>query len=212
MSNPFFSVIVPAYNAENHIRTLLDSIASQTFKDYELIVICDSCTDNTEQIAKSYGAVTERVAFGRDGLSRDRGLDMARGQWILFADDDDWYHWNDAFELLYNHIKMFPDNLDLIAFGYLKGTQGYISPDKENIFKPRVDHVWSSCWRRSRIGDARFGAAVFSSDTYFMKAMRSHVRGCAILNAPLYYYNFMRPGSQTDLFCKGIIRQSPVAE
>ena len=47
---PFFSVIVPAYNSAEYIRKGLDSIKEQAFTDYELIIVCDSCTDNTEEI------------------------------------------------------------------------------------------------------------------------------------------------------------------
>lgn len=47
-----FSIIIPAHEAENRIRVALDSIKQQTFKDYELIVVCDACTDRTEEIAK----------------------------------------------------------------------------------------------------------------------------------------------------------------
>lgn len=210
MSNPVFSVIVPAHNAENHIRRLLDSIAAQTFTDYELIVVCDNCTDSTEQIAQSYGARTERVSFGRDGLARDHGIELARGSWILFADDDDWFMHENVFQELFEVICK--SDADIVAFGYECRTRGYVKPIHKNVFKPRVDHVWSSAWRRERIGDARFGDAVFCSDTYFLRDMKSRVRNIAIYDAPLYYYNFLRPGSQTDLFCKGIIRQSPVAE
>lgn len=208
MNNPFFSIIVPAHNAENHIRKLLDSISSQTFNDYELIVICDDCTDSTEQIARSYGAVTANVSFGRDGLSRDAGIAIARGQWILFADDDDWFLHESVFQKLYDVANK--TDADVIAFGYECRNRGYIKPESRYVFKPRIDHVWSSCWRRDKIGDARFGDAVFCSDTYFLKAMRHHSH--VLYDMPLYYYNFMRPGSQTDLFCRGIIRQSPVAE
>ena len=212
MSNPLFSIIVPAYNAQDHIRRLLDSIKSQSFTDYELIVICDSCTDNTEQIAKEYGAVTDTVTFGRDGLSRDRGIELAHGEWILFADDDDWYLHEYCFQQLADKISEQNFDVDMIAFGYIFKTKGYITPIHGNIFTPRIAHVWSSCWRKSAIRDARFGNAVFSSDTYFLKAMHSNVRNYTLWNMPLYYYNFLRKGSQTDLFCRGIIRQSPVAE
>ena len=212
MSNPFFSVIVPAHNAENHIRHLLDSIVSQTFQDYELIVVCDNCTDKTFRIAFDYTDKVFLSDYGRDGLARDKGIKFASGEWILFADDDDWFIGNRCFGELADFISILNDDVDLVAFGYECRTRGYIKPARENIFKPRVDHVWSSAWRRECIGTARFGDAVFCSDTYFLRDMKSRVRNIAIYDAPLYYYNFLRPGSQTDLFCKGKLRQSPVAE
>jgi glycosyltransferase involved in cell wall biosynthesis len=48
MSKPFFSVIVPAHNSAEYIQRGLQSIVSQSFTDYELIVVCDACTDNTK--------------------------------------------------------------------------------------------------------------------------------------------------------------------
>lgn len=212
MSNPFFSIIIPAYNAEEHIRRGLDSIYSQTFRDYELIVICDSCGDRTEQIAKEYGAITERVFYGRDGLSRDRGIELATGEWILFMDDDDWFYTETAFERIANKISLSDPDIDMVAFGYEYKSKGYKPPTGHELFTPRIAHVWSKAWRRASIGAARFGNAVFCSDTYFLKAMKTRVKKYAAIDQSLYYYNFLRPGSQTDLFCKGVIRQSPVAE
>ena len=210
MSNPFFSIIIPANNAENYIRPLLDSIAAQTFRDYEIIVICDSCTDGTERIAREYGARTESVSFGRDGLSRDRGIELATGDWILFADDDDWFLYDTAFRKLYDVAS--GTDADVIAFGFEFRTKGIIHPSDSRLFVPRIDHVWSSAWRRSSIGTARFGNAVFCSDTYFLRDMKARVRKHVLFDYPIYYYNFLRPGSQTDLFVKGIIKESPVAE
>ena len=63
-----FSIIIPAHNAADHIRNALESVAEQTFEDYETIVVCDSCTDDTEEIAKGYGAKT--VAVGYHGTGR----------------------------------------------------------------------------------------------------------------------------------------------
>ena len=212
MTHPFFSIVIPAYNAENHIRRLLDSIKSQVFTDYEIIVVCDNCTDNTEQIAREYGAITAGVSFGRDGLTRDYALTLAHGQWILFADDDDWFVDDLCFDRLKNFILPLADDVDLVAFGYECAGKGYIKPVRENVFKPRIDHVWSSAWRRDRIINAHFGDAVFCSDTYFLRDMKPNVRSFVLFDKPIYYYNFMRAGSQTDLFVHGIIRQSPVAE
>ena len=213
MSKPFFSIVIPAFNAEGHIRVLLNSIRDQTFRDYEIIVVCDSCTDRTEEIAKEYGAITECVQFRSDGLTRDTALELlVSGEWILFADDDDWFCREDSFQTLADFIRTQDDTTDMIAFGYECRNRGYIPPNRQNIFVPRKDHVWSSCWRASAIGPARFGNAVFCSDTYFLKAMKSRVRHYELLDVPIYYYNFLRQGSQTDLFCKGIIKESPVAE
>ena len=216
MSEPFFSVIVPAHNASGHIRKLLDSVASQSSRDYELIVVCDNCTDDTEQIARGYGAVTESVSFGRDGLSRDRGIELASGTWILFADDDDWFLHEYVFQQIHDAIMNHAGTgIDVLAFGYIFRTKGYRPPFGQELYTPRVAHVWAKCWRRQAVIDAgaKFGDAVFSSDTYFLRAMREYCNGEAFpLNMPMYYYNFMRPGSQTDLFVHGKIRQSPVAE
>lgn len=216
MKSTLLSVIIPAYNAENHIRKLLDSIAAQSFHDYEIIVICDSCTDNTQKIAQEYGAITESVSFHRDGLARDRGVELANGQWILFADDDDWFLHEYCFQQLADVIMNGNGNgLDVIAFGYVFRTKGYKEPFGKELFTPRIAHVWSKCWRKQAIlnAGAKFTDAVFSSDTYFLKSMREYCNGQALpFNMPLYYYNFMRKGSQTDLFRQGIIRQSTVAE
>lgn len=207
---PKFSVIIPAYNASRHIRKLLDSIREQTFTDYELIVVCDSCADDTEQIARSYNAITDNVTFGLDGLTRDRGIQLASGDWVLFADDDDWFLHEYCFQQISDAVT--GQDIDALAFGYIFKTRGYIAPTHDNIFTPRIAHVWSTAWRRSAIGDAHFGNARFSSDTYFLKGMKQNVRNYDFLNMPIYYYNFLRPFSQTDLFCKGLIKQSPVAE
>ena len=72
-----FSIIIPAHNSAGYIQNALDSVVEQTFEDYELIVVCDSCTDNTEEIAKEYGARTVAVDYHCDGLTRNKGIEMA---------------------------------------------------------------------------------------------------------------------------------------
>lgn len=215
MSNPFFSVIIPAHNAEEYIEVGLESIRTQTFQDFELIVVCDNCTDKTEQIAKVYGATTYSVSFGRDGLARDFGIEHAHGDWILFMDDDDRFLHEFCFQQIADEIARCNEQygpIDMLAFGYIFRHRGYKAPYDDELFTPRIAHVWSKAWRRDLIGDARFGDAVFCSDTYFLRDMKQRVHTIGALDMPIYYYNFMRAGSQTDKFVRGIIRQSPVAE
>ena len=116
MSKPFFSIVIPAHNAEGHIRVLLNSIREQTFSDYEIIVVCDSCTARPEEIAREYGAITDRVQFGCDGLTRDRALELVSGEWILFADDDDWFLRVDSFQTLADFIRTQIGNIGFSFF------------------------------------------------------------------------------------------------
>ena len=115
-----FSVIIPAYNAEDRIRKVLESIKIQEFTDYELIVVCDSCTDNTEKIAREeYGAITSEETFHNDGLSRSTGLDMASGDYILFLDDDDWWISDDILTMLDKVIDSSSPVIDIFQFGFI---------------------------------------------------------------------------------------------
>ena len=83
MNKPFFSVIVPAHNAAGRIRKLLDSIKMQTFDDYQLIVVCDDCQDNTAEIAREYTETVLEVGWHSCGKTRNLALNYAVGEWVL---------------------------------------------------------------------------------------------------------------------------------
>ena len=204
-----FSVIVPAHNSEQYIGKLLESVKSQTFKDFELIVVCDNCSDCTGLAARGYADRIITTHYGRDDLARDAGLSEAQGDWILFADDDDWFCDDSCFQQIADAINT--NDTDIIAFGYICKGRGYVSPSRLTVFNPGDAHVWSNCWKRSAITGAKFGDAVFCSDTYFVRDVKIRTQRYVLLDQPLYYYNFKRPGSQTDKLIRGEIRQSPVA-
>jgi len=194
---PFFSVIVPAYNAADHIKPLMTSIATQTFQDYELIVVCDSCIDDTEEIAKSYGARTIPVQYHLDGLTRNKGIDEARGQWLLFADDDDWFLHEYAFEQLADMAGKHDE--DAVLFSHIDRERGYMRHSPDNIHVP----VWSKCWRREFIGDTRFPYRHYWSDCDFHNKIMRKPHKFVYWDMPLYYYNFMRKGSITQKVLDG---------
>ena len=91
VKRPFFSVIVPAHNSEEYIMKGLQSVMDQDFEDYELIVVCDSCTDRTALAAYMFTDNVICTDFHSAGGARNAGLDAAKGEWVLFMDDDDWY-------------------------------------------------------------------------------------------------------------------------
>ena len=91
---PMFSIIIPVYNSANTIRECLESIVSQSFSDFEVIIVNDGSTDNTEEIIKSFSENDTRInlySFPNSGVSetRRRGISLATGEYILQVDSDD---------------------------------------------------------------------------------------------------------------------------
>lgn len=93
---PKLSIIVPVYNTEPYLAQCLDSITSQTFPDWEMIIVDDCSTDNSRQIIEKYVQKDERIkAFfhpENKGVSaaRNTGLEAASGEFVAFVDSDDW--------------------------------------------------------------------------------------------------------------------------
>ena len=79
-------VIIPTYNEEEYLPILLDSIKNQNFEDYEIIIADANSTDNTRQIAKSYGCII--TEGGMPGVGRNNGAKIAKGDILLFLDSD----------------------------------------------------------------------------------------------------------------------------
>ncbi|MDO5848894.1 MAG: glycosyltransferase family protein [Methanobrevibacter sp.] len=80
------SIVIPTYNEEEYLPVLLDSIKEQNFKDYEVIIADANSTDKTREIAEDYGCVV--VDGGMPAVGRNRGAEVAQGEYILFLDSD----------------------------------------------------------------------------------------------------------------------------
>ena len=94
MNNPLISVIIPVYNAEPFLPACLDSVLSQDYSSFEILVIDDGSTDNSAAIIDRYAAREPRIVAlhqSNAGVSaaRNRGLAEARGEYIAFVDADD---------------------------------------------------------------------------------------------------------------------------
>ena len=191
MGKPFFSVIVPAHNSEAYIKKGLHSIRAQSFRDFELIVVCDRCTDDTPGIALGYADKTLIRDFGHDGLARNAGIDAASGEWLLFMDDDDWWLHEFVFQQIYGMAGKHGE--DILAFSFIWKNMGY----KAQAPNDMCVAVWNKCWRREFIGDTRFTNREWACDAEFHKKMFRKGPTVYYWDMPMYYYNFMRPGSQT---------------
>lgn len=105
---PKISVIMLTYNRENLVSRAIESILSQTEKDFEFIIIDNGSCDRSGIIADEYAAKDSRVQVihrekGNIGSGRNAGLCVARGEYIAFIDDDDWAE-PDFLEFLYNLV------------------------------------------------------------------------------------------------------------
>lgn len=108
-SRVIVSVIVPIYNAEETLRQCIDSIMKQTFRNFELILVNDGSNDNSVNIIKKYSLNDDRIIMvnqSNKGVSaaRNRGIELANGEWITFVDADD-YITEDCLQMVLNAVE-----------------------------------------------------------------------------------------------------------
>lgn len=119
MTEITFSIIVPIYNVENYLSDCLDSILSQSFRDFEVIGINDASTDNSYHIltdyANKYSNIRVINLIKNQGLShaRNMGMDIAKGKYLVFVDSDDMIA-TDMLKILWRNIK--DEDIDLLYF------------------------------------------------------------------------------------------------
>lgn len=191
-TSPKFSVIVPAYNSEKYISKGLKSVRDQTFKDYELIVVCDSCVDRTKEIAESFGATVYEVNYHQDGQTRNYGIDRAKGEWLLFLDDDDWYLHEFAFQMIADNIGR--SNEDVFMFSSIWARAGYARNTADHV----LISTWNKAWRREFVGNTRFSDVKYTSDLDFHNGVMAKNPKIITWDMPFIYHDHMRKGSQTE--------------
>ena len=111
------SVVIPVYNTEMYLPEAIDSVIQQKVDDWELILVDDGSTDASHSICDEYAAKDGRITAlhtENQGVSaaRNSGLALARGEWVLFLDSDDYLSQN-AFEVLLQYAQ--PD-VDMVSF------------------------------------------------------------------------------------------------
>lgn len=91
---PKVSIIMPVYNAQNYLRESVNAVLSQTYEDFELILVDDGSKDDSYSLCRTFAEQDDRIRLfqkknGGPGSARNYGLDNAKGEYILFADSDD---------------------------------------------------------------------------------------------------------------------------
>lgn len=142
---PKISVIIPTYNRAMLLSSAIDSVLSQTYEDYELIVIDDGSTDDTTEIVNKYSTDKLRYVFQENkgrSAARNYGIKLAKGEYIAFLDSDDLFvpskleaqvrilDNNPCYGLVYSHANTIDENGDnLDQYSYTGNLSGWIYPD-----------------------------------------------------------------------------------
>lgn len=192
------SIIVPTYNIENYIEKCLHSLIKQSYSDIEIIVIDDGSTDKTPSIVKGLKKIDNRIKIFEQSnrgaaCARNRGLELASGEFITFVDGDDML----STTAVEDNIKYLhkDNNLDWVAFSIVR-TDSAGNPINNSgiysskiIFKDKIltanDFVpafyngelsgvcCGAIYRRTSISDIKFPEGRFYEDGFFFTDLLS---------------------------------------
>ena len=199
--SPVVSILMPVYKTAPYLREAMDSILSQTFTDFELIILNDCSPDNADEILDTYtdSRIVRYKGEKNVGLSNilNVGIRMARGKYIARMDSDD-LSMPDRLQIQVDYLDTHP-GIDLVSVGMqLFGAkeENWIrerNPDKvaiEALFHSPILHA-SSMWRRERFeeNDLRFRQEMVPSEDYDLWT-RAMVKGLRLVNLPLVLYRY----------------------
>ena len=212
---PKVSVIIPVYRAEKFIHECIESVLNQTHTDLELILVDDGSPDNSGAICDEYALKDNRIKVfhqqnGGVCAARNKGLDMATGDYILFLDSDD-YMPKDALETLYNDATQndadiaigrifcntesaeFDNNLQVWT-----GTEALIKASEDH---PALYGCWSKLFKRELVEDVRFveGRKVHE-DGYFLFLTLIKLPTITVRNKCTYIYRYNPDSASHEAF------------
>lgn len=180
------SVIVAAYNIQNYIVKCLESISNQTYKNLEVIVVDDGSSDNTGKLADEFAKNDNRfIVIHKDngGVSsaRNRGIDVASGDFIGFVDGDDTIE-DDMYEMLVNNAIKYDADISHCGYKVIEHNKETLFYDTKQIIiqnrkKGLVDlfegtliepSLCNKIFKRSIVGDIRLDESIkINEDLYF---------------------------------------------
>lgn len=208
---PKLSIIVPVYNVEPYIRRCLDSILSQTFKDFEVIIVDDGSPDNCGNIIDEYAQNDDRIIAihqQNKGVSsaRNAGLRIARGEYIGFVDPDDWIDYL-MYEKLINIIQN--TGSDVACCGWFEGERQLIVPDLYMMDREQyllqiwsipisiADSICNKVFKSKILENTYLKECISQGEDYdFLYQSSFNVNRVVYLDEPLYYVE-QRSGSAT---------------
>lgn len=207
MEMPFISIIVPVYNAENCLSRCVESLLGQSYTSFELILVDDGSSDNSLSICKRFAA-DKRVKIihqenGGVSSARNKGLELAKGDYVAFVDADDWVNKDYLSSFVQDHA-----DADLLVGGYecIEGKlhavvaieeKTYRDKDEIALFLERklgnivLQVPWGKLFKRDILvaNEMRFDNQMFfGEDTLFVQEYLLFVRSIKSISPANYVY------------------------
>lgn len=224
MENYKVSVIVAAYNIQDYIVRCLESIANQTYKNLEVIVVDDGSSDNTGKLADEFAENDKRFIVihkenGGVSSARNRGIDIASGDFIGFVDGDDTIE-VDMYEMLVNNAIKY--NADISHCGYkviennkeilFYGTNQLIIQDRKkgvvDLFEGTLiePSLCNKIFRRSIIGNIRLDESIKINEDLYFNVLLFDKSSKSIFEDKAKYHYIKRNNSATTSILNNIRR------
>lgn len=202
------SVIVPVYNGENYISICLDSLVNQTLQELEVIIINDGSTDDTLTVLDYYVRQYPQlfkvytIKNSGQGIARNIGVSYATGEYLAFADSDD-YMAPEMYEQLYKFAKQY--SYDLVVCPYYRVSQDHIILNTEMNQMDSITDINTSPWnklfhRQTWLNhQVKFAEKLWYEDVLAIYSYVFTVKKIGFYQTPMYYYVF-RENSSINLY------------
>ena len=218
------SIIIPVYNVENYLRSCLDSVLSQTYKDFEVLMVNDGSTDGSGAICQDFVERDSRFHYfekENGGLSdaRNYGLDRAKGHYITFLDSDD-FLFEDYLENLYYASRLSDSDItiggycrfgdsnfyfyndhfksdSLVAFKDFQAIQ-YLDSMLDVTFIT-FSTAWGKLFKRELFSELRFPYGKYAEDQFLIWKLYMKADKIYVFNGASYVYR-MNPSGLSNIF------------
>ena len=193
------SIIIPVFNAEKYLQECIESILRQKYSEFEIILIDDGSRDKSPIICDKYAQQDQRIKVihkenGGVSSARNYGLKICHGEWVVFADADD-YFTDTAFDSFYEASKSSNDlilfNAIKIKGNYSKIMFQYNNEKKKSLYQVTNRAVWAHLFRKSIISENNIKFPenlAYSEDTIFLYRFMLHCKNIWQSNKIVYVY------------------------
>ena len=203
-----YSVIMPTYNCEKYVTEAIKSVLNQSYSDFELIVVDDGSRDNTAEVARLAISDDNRarvIVKEHAGVSaaRNRGIEEAKGEYLLFIDGDDTWH-NDLLLACSKHtgVELFVFNIQMVFYnnegtvtrrencnGEFDGVKSFSADEYEGMLSINTASPCNKVYRRDVVENLRFCEdCVYLEDLKFNLDYFSRIKTVTAISDVLYYY------------------------